>query len=74
MSWPSPFTRQRTVQVGAVSTHVAECGEGDPIVLLHGNPDTHAVWCSLAARLPGYRCIAPDLPGFGASRAPAKKE
>lgn len=55
--------------------HVAEAGAdrgGDPIVLLHGNPDTHAVWRGVVAHLAGrHRCIAPDLPGFGRSRAPA---
>jgi pimeloyl-ACP methyl ester carboxylesterase len=68
------FTRRGQVAVGAVEAFVAEAGDPDgaPIVLLHGNPDTHAVWTEVVARLPpSYRCIAPDLPGFGASRAPA---
>jgi pimeloyl-ACP methyl ester carboxylesterase len=39
--------------------------------LLHGNPDTHDVWSEVARRLaPNRRCIAPDLPGFGGSKAP----
>ncbi len=71
MNWPSPFTSHRSVQVGAVETHVAACGDGPPVLFLHGNPDTHSVWSSTVALLTGYRCLAPDLPGFGASRAPA---
>ena len=70
MPWHTPFTDHPTVKVGAVETHVAETGEGPPIVFLHGNPDTHAVWSSTVAKLTGMRCIAPDLPGFGATRAP----
>jgi pimeloyl-ACP methyl ester carboxylesterase len=43
-----------------------------PVVLmLHGNPDTHAIWEKLATRLSGrFRCLAPDLPGMGKSSAP----
>src|SRR5262245_55054773 len=40
-------------------------------MLLHGNPDTHTVWSYTIERLASrFRCIAPDLPGFGGSRAP----
>jgi pimeloyl-ACP methyl ester carboxylesterase len=70
MAWPDPFTRKHTVQVGAVEMFVAELGEGVPIVMLHGNPDTHSVWATVASQLTGLRVIAPDLPGFGQSRAP----
>ncbi len=55
------FTRSEAV----AGAHVAEAGSGPPIVLLHGNPDTHEVWGSTVARLGAFRCIAPDLPGFG---------
>ena len=66
------FSRHQTVAVGAVETHVAEAGDGPPVVLLHGNPDTHTVWSSVVTRLAArHRCIAPDLPGFGQTRAPA---
>jgi pimeloyl-ACP methyl ester carboxylesterase len=65
------FTRHRTVELGAISAHVAEAGEGVPIVLLHGNPDSHAVWSGVVEQLAGsHHCIAPDLPGFGDTRAP----
>ena len=71
----SSFTRDRMVRVGSVETYVAEAGDGPAVVLLHGNPDTHEVWGSVVARLAAnHRCIAPDLPGFGKSRAPADYE
>ncbi len=48
-----------------------ETGAGPPVLLLHGVPDTSAVWRhvtpALAAR---RRCVALDLPGFGGSSAP----
>jgi len=63
------FTGHRTIRVGGVDAHVAEAGEGPPVVLLHGNPDTHAAWGPVVERLAAkHRCIAPDLPGFGKSR------
>lgn len=65
------FPRRRTVRVGSVDTFVAEAGAGPSVLLLHGNPDTHTVWSGVVARLAEtHRCIAPDLPGFGQSRAP----
>jgi len=42
---------------------------GSPtIVLLHGVGNNGSMWSDLAAGLPGYHCLAPDLPGHGASR------
>lgn len=38
--------------------------------MLHGNPDTADGWDEVIARLEDdYRCVAPDLPGFGESDA-----
>jgi pimeloyl-ACP methyl ester carboxylesterase len=71
LAFAEAFPRHRTVHVGAVETFVAEAGDGPPVVLLHGNPDTHAMWGPVVSRLAAtHRCIAPDLPGFGRSRAP----
>lgn len=47
-------------------------GDGAPVLLLHGwGVDLSLVW-PLAQRLipRGYRCYAPDLPGFGGSETP----
>jgi len=38
------------------------------IVLLHGVGNNGAMWDDLIAGLADYRCLAPDLPGHGASR------
>jgi haloalkane dehalogenase len=45
-----------------------EVGEGDPIVLLHGNPTSSYLWRNVVPHLqPQGRCIAPDLVGMGDS-------
>jgi pimeloyl-ACP methyl ester carboxylesterase len=52
--------------------HVVDEGEGFPVVLLHGFPDTSDLWRSQIAALTeaGYRAIAPDLRGRGRSERP----
>jgi hypothetical protein len=47
-------------------------GDGDPVVFFHGEPTWSFLWrrVILAVRDGGYRCIAPDLPGFGRSDKP----
>jgi pimeloyl-ACP methyl ester carboxylesterase len=47
-------------------------GEGTPILLLHGFPDSSHMWRDVAPRLAaaGYQVIAPDQRGFGRSSAP----
>ena len=45
-----------------------EAGEGDPIVLLHGNPTSSYLWRGIIPHLSGLgRCVAPDLIGMGDS-------
>lgn len=45
-----------------------EAGAGEPVLWLHGYPLDRALWApQLAAPAPGFRYLAPDLPGFGES-------
>lgn len=45
-----------------------ENGEGDPLVLLHGNPTSSYLWRNVLPHLEGLgRLIAPDLIGVGDS-------
>ena len=45
-------------------------GQGPPMLLLHGNPDTGAMWNPVVERLQDrFTCLVPDLPGFGGSSA-----
>lgn len=47
-------------------------GSGPPLLLLHGNPQTHAMWHRVAPVLAQrFTVIAPDLRGYGFSSKPA---
>ncbi|MBL4868736.1 MAG: alpha/beta hydrolase, partial [Pseudomonadales bacterium] len=49
-----------------------DIGEGQPIVMLHGFPDTPSTFTHLVNEFTasGYRCIVPYMPGYGASTLP----
>ena len=51
--------------------HIDE-GDGAPVVFFHGEPTWSFLWRKVIGpvRDAGYRCIAPDLPGFGRSDKP----
>src|ERR1700745_886696 len=62
-----PYQKQRRRVLGREMAYV-EVGEGDPIVLLHGNPTSSYLWRNVLPHLqPLGRCIAPDLLGMGDS-------
>jgi len=62
-----PYQKQRRRVLGREMAYV-EVGEGDPIVLLHGNPTSSYLWRNVLPHLqPCGRCIAPDLIGMGDS-------
>ena len=51
--------------------HFIDEGEGPPILFLHGNPTWSFLYRGIVIRLrKDFRCIAPDLPGFGLSDHP----
>lgn len=46
-------------------------GDGPPLVLLHGYPQSHVMWHRVAPALAGrFRLVIPDLPGYGSSDVP----
>lgn len=57
------------IEVMGGAVNVRRQGHGVPTVFVHGNPDSSALWMPVIERLAPdrYDCIAPDLPGFGAS-------
>src|ERR1700723_2419852 len=62
-----PYQKQRRRVLGSEMAYV-EVGEGDPIVLLHGNPTSSYLWRNVLPHLQTRgRCIAPDLIGMGDS-------
>lgn len=65
------FERHRIVNNG-VSLHAATCGDGPPILFIHGFPQHWMMWRSAmrAAAEAGYRAIAFDQRGCGGSDIP----
>src|ERR1700730_7161473 len=62
-----PYQKQRRRVLGREMAYV-EVGEGQPIVLLDGNPTSSYLWRNVLPHLqPRGRCIAPDLIGMGDS-------
>ena len=67
MDASSPIEK-KYVRVLNRSMAYVEAGNGDPIVLLHGNPTSSYLWRGIIPHLSGLgRCIAPDLIGMGDS-------
>lgn len=68
--------QEQLIETNGIRLNVAIAGEGRPVVLLHGFPDTHKAWRKqvLALTGAGYRVIMPDLRGYGASDVPADTE
>jgi haloalkane dehalogenase len=62
-----PYQKQRRRVLDREMAYL-EVGQGDPIVLLHGNPTSSYLWRNVIPHLqPLGRCIAPDLIGMGDS-------
>jgi haloacetate dehalogenase len=61
-----------TVALGETSLFVRRKGTGEPLVLLHGFPETHLMWHRVAPNLAErFTVICADLRGYGASGKPA---
>lgn len=74
--YPPQFNLQpRFVQAAGSRIAYFDHGHGEkPILLLHGNPVSAYIYARLIQRLaPEFRCIAPDLLGFGLSDKPPKE-
>lgn len=59
-------------EVGGLRLAHVETGEGAPVVFLHGEPTWSFLWRKVIppVRDAGFRCVAPDLVGFGRSDKP----
>ncbi len=68
-----PFPQTRIALSTGVELDVVIEGpeNGEPIIFLHGFPESHRTWRHQIARFPGrYRCIAPDQRGYAGSSKP----
>jgi len=62
----------RFVDVAGARLHYVDEGSGPILLMVHGNPTWSFLFRHLIPLLRDrFRCIAPDLPGFGLSTAPA---
>ncbi len=61
------YTKKKTKILEYTMSYVNE-GDGDPIVLLHGNPTSSYLWRNITPHLTDLgRCVVPDLIGMGDS-------
>ncbi len=68
--FPAGF-EQQMIEVNGVELCVSSGGDGPPLILLHGFPQTRLIWHRVAPALAQhFRLIIPDLRGYGASAAP----
>ncbi len=63
-----PGFRMQTLAPAGVPLAVRTGGEGPPLLLLHGHPQTHAMWHRVAPALARrFTLVLPDLRGYGRS-------
>ena len=73
MAGPVSFAgfEERDVETPRGTVHARVGGEGPPLLLLHGFPQTHVMWHPVAEALAArHTVVAADLPGYGASFRP----
>ncbi len=67
-----PF-EHRWVEVDGIGVHYVDEGEGQTLLLLHGNPTWSFLYRDIIADLrSSFRCVALDYPGFGLSDKPER--
>ena len=63
--------RREFIQANGVEIHAVIGGEGPPLLLLHGYPQTHVIWHKIAPALAErFTVVATDLRGYGDSAKP----
>jgi len=64
------FSQQEVASDGATIRFWTK-GEGPPLLLIHGHPETHVTWHKVAPKLAEtYTVVLPDLRGYGDSSKP----
>lgn len=71
---PVPGITLKTVTANGIGMRYAECGSGPLVLFCHGWPESWYSWRHqmLALANAGYRCVAPDMRGYGGTDAPAE--
>jgi haloacetate dehalogenase len=67
--FPGFESKKVKVQDGEIFCRIG--GSGPPLLLLHGYPQSHAIWHKIAPQLADhFTLVMPDLPGYGRSSIP----
>ena len=62
---------RRQIETNDTTINLVTGGDGPPLLLLHGYPQTHVMWHKIAVRLAqDFTVVAPDLRGYGDSGKP----
>jgi len=70
-----PGFKQLTTKTSGATIHFVTAGNGPPLLLLHGYPQTHIEWRQIAPQLAQkFTVVAADLRGYGDSSAPPDGE
>jgi haloacetate dehalogenase len=66
-----PGFAKRKIRTSGATINVTFGGSGSPVLLLHGYPETHAMWHKVAPELArDFSVVCPDLRGYGDSSKP----
>jgi pimeloyl-ACP methyl ester carboxylesterase len=73
MTAPGPAVTHRWARVNGIRLHYVTAGEGPPLYLLHGYPQSWFMWRKMIAPLSAhFSLVIPDLRGYGDSDKPAE--
>ena len=65
----------RKIKTSGATINLVHAGDGPPVLLLHGYPETHAMWHKIAPDLArDYTVVCADLRGYGDSSRPASDD
>ena len=66
-----PFEHRFADLGNGIEMHYVDEGEGETLLMLHGNPSWSFLYRKMILKLRGnFRCVAPDYPGFGLTETP----
>ena len=72
VSYCSLASSRETSGPADATIHTLSKGQGQPLLLIHGDPETHVTWHKVPSALVniGYQIVLPDLRGYGDTSKP----